>query len=311
MPTSIVRLRRSGTASCLWGMATLLGIMLAAAALPAPTARAQDMYADQRMVTVGGYQRSYLLHIPPGVPTPAPLVMVFHGGGGRADGIMRITGFNDVADQNRFIVVYPEGSPQPSGRGDTWNIGGPQSVSSADDVDFVRAILRDVASVAPIDPASIYATGISMGGVFSYRLACEMSDTFAAIAPVSATMVEPACRPRSPVAVLHIHGSADDRIPIEGGEGARTAAGRVWPSPQQAISFWRQTDACAGPQTDSQGSGATCATFGRCRATVEFCVIAGGGHLWPGAESGRFQGAEDFPASQTIWAFFAANPKHS
>jgi polyhydroxybutyrate depolymerase len=291
-------------------VAILLGIVLASVVFPALAAWAQNV--DQRVVNVGGAQRYYLLHVPPGIPNPAAVVLVFHGGGGRPDGIMRNTGFNEIADQNGFIVVYPAGTAQPSGRGGTWNIGGPQTVTSADDVDFVRAILRDLAAVVPIDRTRIYATGISMGGVFSYRLACEMSDTFAAVAPVAATMVEPSCQPRSPVAVLHIHGSADDRIPIAGGEGMMTASGRTWPAPQQAISFWAQVDACTGPGSSvAQGPATTCSTFGRCRATVEYCVVAGGAHSWPGGEGRLSQSSASFPASETIWQFFAANPKHS
>ena len=274
------------------------------------------MSVGQRMVNVDGAERWYLLHVPPDAPNPAPVVMVFHGGGGHPAAIMQSTGMNELADESRFIVVYPAGSPQPYGRGLTWNVGPPQSVTDADDVGFVRAVLRDLENTGPIDHSRIYATGLSIGGVFTYRLACEMSETFAAIAPVAATMIEQSCSPRSPVAVMHIHGDADERIPIRGGSGPMTASGRIWPAPRKGISFWQRFDGCPGPESrTADGPDATCTTFGRCRAQVELCVIAHGPHGWPAGLGGlRFEPqaytSASFQASEKIWAFFAANPKH-
>ncbi len=255
------------------------------------------MVSGERALAVNGTQRSYIVYVPQTVSRPAPVVFVFHGGGGRPEAIARVTRIDDVADRNGFITVYPEGAPAPSGRGGTWNIGGEGNPSSADDVAFVQAILRELDQAMPIDHARVYATGVSMGGVFSYRLACELSDTFAAIAPVAATMVEPSCQPRSPVAVLHIHGSDDDRIPLKGGRGEMTAVDRSWPAPQQAVSSWTKLDSCAGDSTSHRDGDADCTTYGQCRAAVEYCVIAGGRHTWPAG------------ASERIWTFFAAHPK--
>lgn len=276
---------RACTAATTW----LLGLLIS----PWPS-QAQDTTFAERTVAVDGIERSYMVHIPSHAAKPAPIVLIFHGGGGRPQAIARRTGMNDLADQYGFIAVYPAGADRASGRGGTWNIGGPSSPSSADDVAFVAALLGDLERTAPIDHARIYATGISMGGVFSYRLACEMSSTFAAIAPVAATMVEPSCHPRSPVAVLHIHGTDDDRIPLNGGRGEMTAANRSWPAPREGLSLWSRLDGCgAEPSRDGDG----CTTYGQCQATVEFCVIPGAGHDWPEGSSAR------------IWQFFAAHPK--
>ncbi|MBS0559849.1 MAG: polyhydroxybutyrate depolymerase [Proteobacteria bacterium] len=271
--------------------------------------------AQERSVSVGGVQRSYLLFVPPGVSNPAPLVMVFHGGGGRAQGIMRSTGMNAVAERGRFIVAYPQGEGRGGGKG-TWNIGGPNSASSANDIGFVQAMLADIERSYPIDRRRIFATGESMGGVFAYRLACEMSDTFAAIAPVAATMVQPNCAPRSPVAVLHIQGSADQNIPLNGGTGSMTGMGRAWPSPRGAVDFWARADGCSPAVSSRQdGPDTTCQTHTTCRSTVEMCIVNGGGHAWPGSPPQRWQQryrvyvSQNFPASQRIWEFFAAHPK--
>ena len=259
-------------------------------------ARSQEGYG-QHTVSVSGVERSYVAHVPSGTAGAVPVVFVFHGGGGRPEAIERNTGMDEVADQNGFIAVYPAGDLRASGRGGSWNVGGSISPSSANDVAFVRAIVADLERNVPIDRARIYATGLSIGGVFAYRLACEMSDTFAAIAPVAATMVERSCAPTSPVAVLHIHGVEDDRIPVAGGRGEMTASNRSWPAPQQGISFWSRFDQCAGEPARSDEGAETCTTYGQCRATVKYCVINGGGHGWPGG------------ASEQIWAFFAAHPK--
>lgn len=288
--TRIVYMPRAASAA-----GALLGALLMWWACPA---RSQEA-SGERTVTVHGVERSYIIHIPPNATQPTPLVMIFHGGGGHPEGFARKIGMDDLADQHGFIAVYPAGAVRASGRGSTWNVGGSVSPSTADDVAFVQAILSDLERTLPIDHARIYATGVSMGGVFSYRLACELSDTFAAIAPVAATMVEPSCHPDSPVAVLHIHGADDDRIPINGGHGDMTATNRSWPAPREGISSWSRFDDCAGQQVTSDEGSASCTTYGQCHATVEYCVMAGFGHGWPGG------------ASERIWAFFAAHPKQA
>jgi polyhydroxybutyrate depolymerase len=155
-----------------------------------------------------------------------------------------------------------------------------------------------------------------MGGVFSYRLACEMSTTFAAIAPVAATMVQPGCAPRSPVSVLQIQGTADQNIPIDGGSGTMTAAGRAWPPVANSVSFWARADGCSASESSApNGPETTCQTYNQCRATVEYCIVRGGGHAWPGMTPQRWQRrfnvyvTQTYPASERVWQFFAAHPK--
>lgn len=290
-------MRVSTSALAVLAAATLSVGVLALSVWPP---QAQEAALGERKIAVNGVERSYLIHVPPNATRPAPVVFVFHGGGGRPDAIARRTGMDDVADHQGFVTVYPAGSGRASGRGGTWNVGGPASPSSQDDVAFVQAILRDLEQTLTVDRSRIYASGLSMGGVFSYRLACEMSGTFAAIAPVAATMVEPSCHPDSPVAVLHIHGTDDDRIPLKGGRGTMTAADRSWPAPEQGVSSWSRFDGCSAEQPARTNDGpATCTTYGQCRATVEFCMISGEGHRWPDG------------AAEHIWAFFAAHPKQA
>lgn len=287
---------------------------LAALVAVGPPAHAQDFQAEPDTIFAGGLQRTYLVHVPPALSRPAPLVLVFHGGGGQPEGMMRSSRMNDISDRAHFIVVYPAGVRRM--RGGTWNIGTSDSPGSADDIGFIRAILQEMERRYPIDPRRIYATGESMGGVFSYRLACEMSETLAAIAPIAASMDDPGCRPRSPVAVFHVHGTTDQVIPLNGGIGPITPYGRTWPPPERGISFWTRFDGCAATASVSaDGPETTCRTYQGCRAPVEFCLINGGGHAWPGSEPLRWQRifgvyvSQTFPTSERVWAFFAANPK--
>ena len=277
-------------------VAALSAVVLMWCAFPA---RSQDLSSGERRVAINGIERSYIVHIPQNVSHPAPVVLVFHGHRGTPEGIARKSGMADLADQNGFIAVFPAGSQTATTKdGGTWNVGGRvHRGSSTDDVAFVRAILQDLERTSPIDHARIYAVGHSMGGVFAYRLACEMSDTFAAIAAVSATMVEDPCKPSSPVAVLHIHGTNDEVIPIKGGRSATTAPNSPWPAPQQGISAWTQYDSCAGQPIHDHDGSTSCTTYGQCRAAVEYCVIAGGEHPWPPG------------ASERVWAFFASHKK--
>jgi len=93
-------------------------------------------------------------------------------------------------------------------------------LSPADDIAFVRALILNLDSSLPIDPKAIYATGISNGGFFSNRLACDLSDKIAAIASVAATMPEtllPVCNPSRPISVMYVHGKNDRIVHIEGG----------------------------------------------------------------------------------------------
>ena len=91
--------------------------------------------------------------------------------------------------------------------------------NDVDDVKFTRALLDDLPKVVTADSKRVYATGISNGGILCYRLASELSDRVAAIAPVSGTMGMASCHPQRPVSVMHFHGTDDRFVPFNGGKG--------------------------------------------------------------------------------------------
>lgn len=306
------------TTKCLGsGLLTLIAIILListvacgqAAAKPTATPAATLQPGDTtRTLTVGGLERTYILHIPPGLGSlrSAPVVFVFHGLNDFATSIQAMTGFNDIADKNGFLVVYPYGSG-PS-QAPSWNAGGCCGYAvenNMDEKEFVRQMLSDLGTIIRVDPKRIYATGYDNGAMLVYRLACEMSNTFAAIAPVSGWLLTDPCQPQQPVSVVHVHG-LDDKY--TGGAGAIIYGEKpnlVVPSVEQGIATWAQLDGCKGvAQVEKQGT-VTHTIYASCQAgtAVELYAIKGWGHAWPPPL------ALPTISSPMIWNFFKAHPK--
>jgi polyhydroxybutyrate depolymerase len=250
-------------------------------------------------------ERSYLLHVPPGIPAGSslPLVFVFHGMSEDGAYISAASGFNEISDANGFLIVYPNGSAPPGPL--SWNAGGCCGSALRNRIDepaFIRAILADLAQTSAIDPKRIYATGFSNGAMLSYRLGCEMSDIFAAVAPVAGILAFSPCLPPEPVSVLHIHGSNDVSVPIGGG-GINPSSGLPFPSINRTIASWVRLDGCTDSPHVEQSGIVVHTSYESCRngSAVELYVIKGMGHHWPLSSV--------LPASQVIWEFFAAHPK--
>jgi polyhydroxybutyrate depolymerase len=266
-----------------------------------------------------GMERSYLLYIPASADfsRPVALVVVFHGGTGNANSAVRMSGFNDVADREGFLVAYPNGTNR---LGDdlllAWNGGtccGYAQQNGVDDVGFARAVVSDVSTLAVVDPKRVYATGMSNGGILSHRLGCEAADLFAAIAPVAGTLNISPCEPSRPVSVIEFHGTADEHIPFEGGYGPRSLVNVNFASVPDTLGFWVAADGCGGtPQTETSGEIRHDVWSGCMDSTaVELYTVIGGGHAWPGGRTGYPDAdppTDSISASQLIWEFFAAHP---
>jgi polyhydroxybutyrate depolymerase len=232
-------------------------------------------------------------------PQAEPVVFAFHGFGMSPSDMPPMTGFNEVADTGGFLVVYPSGIDL------SWNVGsccGTDVENKVDEPAFVHQILADLRTIASIDPKRIYATGFSNGAALSYRLACEMSDTFAAIAAVSGVLLHSPCQPSQPVSVFHVHGLVDSIVPYAGG-GDYIPGG--FPPVEPGITTWVHLDGCNdSAQVDPPGTvPMTHTVYMACRAgtAVELYAIKYIGHSWPATYV--------LPVSQVIWDFFAAHPK--
>ena len=165
-------------------------------------------------IDVGGVSRTFHLYRPPGLSDGAPLVVMLHGGFGTGTQAERSYHWDSEADAGHFLVAYPDGLMR------AWNAGsccGEPQRTNADDVGFITAMVGAIGQEIPIDRARVYATGMSNGAMMALRLGCQ-TDTFAAIAPVAGTL-ETDCSGARPTSVLQIHGTADDRVPYNGGPG--------------------------------------------------------------------------------------------
>lgn len=297
-----------------WRMARVRAAWLVAGLLVSLFAAAAPVAAERvtRTIAVGGLDRSYIAHIPPDASArgPMPVIMVFHpyGVAGRAqEYLSRLHAAPGAED---FVVVYPDGI------GDSWNAGrccGEARARGVDDLGFVRAVLDDLERFAEIAPAGHFATGYSNGAAMSYEVACDMADRFAAVAGVSGQHDPTAgCAAGAPVAVLHIHGTADAFSPFHGGE---SIVERVGPPPAgvpNLIDFWVAHNGCSGERRTERLDGVACTRHTDCaeRAPVVLCAIAGMGHVWPGHRPrglrGRALGTArpDLPGSADIIRFF-------
>ena len=277
--------------------------------------------ADQTItLTHAGLERTYILHVPSSYDEsqPTPLLLSFHGGGGNAENQRRVSGFNELSDENGFIVAYPNGTGRLEDTILTWNGGnccGYAVANNVDDVGFIRALVAELQSQYNIDPKRIYASGFSNGGIMSYRLACDAADIFAAIAPVSGTQNYDPCEPSEPVSVIHIHGTDDTHLPYNGGKGDDSLTQVDYKSVDESIDFWLNFNLCyLTPQTETFDDVQHETYSGSANNVgVELYAIIGGKHAWPGSDGPAGPNGDEptqtISASDLIWGFFDAHPK--
>ncbi|RYZ36097.1 MAG: hypothetical protein EOO71_33090 [Myxococcaceae bacterium] len=271
----------------------------------------------------GGRTRAYRVHVPTGYDAtkPTPVVFSFHGFASNEVEQEQLSRFSTLGDTEGFIAVYPRGLnfPEIYGQGDAdtrgWNgvaCCGPAQIAKVDDVGFVDAVLADLDTRVCTDPRRVFASGFSNGGFFSYRLACERAQRFAAVAPVAGMEALTDCDPSRPIPVLHFHGTADPTILYDGGDNLTGFGGTRYPSAPESVRHFAERNGCTGPeqQTYQQGN-STCVAATGCTpesATASLCTVTGGKHAWPG-QPGYNEGTPDLDATQAMWRFFQARPR--
>lgn len=261
-----------------------------------------------RSIDAGGRERTYHLHLPGSVAPPArmPVLIVLHGGGGNGRNVEQTTGFSQLADQNGFIAVYPDGSGRLSNRL-TWNAFNCCAYAyseQVDDVEFISAMIDQLIADYPVDPARIYVTGHSNGGMMTYRIGCELADKVAAIAPYAGALNTGSCTPSQPLPVLDVHGEDDTHVPVAGGVTPNRGLGvdntRVDKPLSFAMQTWAEINDCNPTPLVEASAAAAVTTYTGCSggAEVESMVIHGWGHKWPNPAIGA-----PLDAASTIWDF--------
>ena len=262
-------------------------------------------------IVSSGHTRDYLVYIPKSYdpPKPTPLVITLHTSMSWDSAAMAISQWNSVAEENGFLVVYPEGA----GFGPkSWEMAGSETPSRMPDVLFISNLIDKLEASYNIDKARIYANGMSNGGGMAFVLSCTLSDRIAAVGLVSAGL-DPGwdwCTDHRPVPVIAFHGTADPICPYNGGPSK--LGGGMFPNIPEFFAKWSQRNQC-GPNPIASTIAVDVARlqYTGCAkdAGAVLYTIRGEGHQWPG---GRRVAAEwlvgpynhSIDATRQMWAFF-------
>jgi polyhydroxybutyrate depolymerase len=251
-------------------------------------------------VLVGG-DRPATVHVPaaydPG--KPAPLLVVLHGYGGSGKDIEDELRLGAAAAQRGYLSVAPDGTLD-STVSRFWNATDACcdfEGAGVDDATYLEGVIKDIQAKFTVDPRRIDVVGHSNGAFMSYAMACAHADTIAAIVSLAgATFKDPkACAPKDPVAVLEIHGTADDTIYFDGGTITLSGghAMGAYPGARASVATWAKYDGCATSSvvdehvdvdatlgTAAAPAEATVTRWAGCKpgGAVELWTVPGGGH---------------------------------
>ena len=276
----------------------------------AGTTSAPTPLSDQITLNYGGLERSVILHIPPETPANAPLVIVMHGYSSAASAIAEYSGFKALADREKFIVAFPQGTIDASGYA-FFNVGYDfHSSVTVDDIGFIEYLVATLQSDYSASAQLVFATGMSNGGDMSFYLACERSELFAAFAPVAGTMMKHIyddCNPTTPRPMMAVNGTADD-VTYYGGDLNNQDGWGVYLDMPTIVDLWRGLGGLELAETSSlpnsapsDGSEVIKTRYYTEDHPRDFVLyrVEGGGHDWPGV-----WGNMDLNTTEEIWKFF-------
>jgi len=254
--------------------------------------------------------RPYMLNVPSSYDKskPTPLVLLLHGYSANPYVQVRIFGLLDGSEKHGYLVAYPDGMTDSSGK-QFWNAtDGCCNIdnSPVDDVAYLSAVIDDVEARYNIDPKRVYVMGHSNGGYMAHRLACDIGGRIAAIVSLAGmTWLDPSkCPAAAPVNVLQVHGDADDTVLYTGSSR--------YPSAPVTVATWAAKNHCSGALADGGapidlvsdlvGAETTLQSYAGCPAAgaVDFWTIHGGGHI-PMLVPSDWE--------EVMWAWLVAHPK--
>ena len=281
----------------------------------------QSGISSRRLIS-GALERCYLIYSPNNNENSQrlPVVFALHGFAGNGNGLRSIAVWESVAEKEKFIVVYPDGSSFPL----RWNIGPIANIPTVDDLQFIRDVINQLSGIAPIDRERIYVTGFSNGGQMTHRIACNLADQVAAVGIVDGFdpgMLEE-CSPSRPVPIMAFFGTAN---PLAGVRYPKwfqkminvTIDDTEPPLPINAIDKWLETWAkrnkCNLNYVSIPAIGnSRSIRYEECLHDAEVVLysVEGQGHAWPGGPTLPFLGdsVSDVNASEILWEFFKQHP---
>jgi len=297
-------------------------------------------------ILTDGHIRSYRLHIPPSYEdnSPMPLVLVLHGSGVGANSrsIKTYSDMDKKANEEGFIVVYPNGEllrlsrylKHPIARlwdlyyliraSREWNRWDDNNV---DDVGYIRDLIKHLELKLNVNSSRIYITGFSGGAMMTYRLGAELSDQIAAIAPISGSIgglgfetekndsLSPyiISTPKNPLPVITFHGMQDISVPYEGGwkQVYNWKSYELWVyivSVNESVTFWIDNNNCNPvPEVKkSKSERIITKTYINENGNSDVVLVTyiDGGHEW-------FKSPKhELSAIDLLWEFFEQHPKH-
>lgn len=255
-----------------------------------------------------GNEREYELYIPSSYSenSLSPLMFNFHGGSDFTYDQIQQSDMRDLADENNFILVYPQAHPDPNDGGSTnWIHKGD---TDHDDIYFIDALISELSAQYQIDLERVYACGYSLGGEFVYELLCRLSNKIAAGVVVARTMGQyqyETCSPQHPTPIMTILGTEDFY------EGIEYMGEVIYISADETHQFWAEYNNTnynpieieISDVNTNDGSTVTKRLWENgdaCVSVVEYRVN-GGGHEWPG-----YNGNMDINSDNEIWEFVSA-----
>jgi polyhydroxybutyrate depolymerase len=258
-----------------------------------------------RSIEVEGETREYLIYVPNSYDTikSIPVMLNFHGWTMSARNQMEVSDMRALSEQEEFILVYPQGTKL---WGSThWNVGSWTLGSDAKDIEFIDALIDQIANNYNIDNERVYACGYSNGGFFSHELACQLSQRIAAIGTVAANISEETvnnCNASHPIPVVTISGTLDEVIEYDGSVPERTL------SQEGTLKYWltfNNVDTVTSITNIPDWYPLDSSTViryeyvnGDNNSEVEHYKVVNGGHDWPGV-FGNF----DINSNVIIWDF--------
>lgn len=309
---------------------------------PAPSQTFVTGWNENLSLTVGNQTRYFRVYQPAGISANAPVLILLHGGSQSMTEIFATTAggtrvWQQVADDEKFLMVVPNGvdaSNNANGTNQSWNDCRPLTAanpgfSAADDVAFISELIEWTKKSFNVDNTRFYASGVSNGGMLSYRLAAELHSKISAIAPFIANLPDPSecSAPTAPMPMMICVGTLDPLMPFLGGNVAISNRGTV-KSTAETLNFWLAnngvliTDVITTNLPDlntTDNSTIVKRAFGSSNPAkeIELYTIVGGGHCMPSIANPLSAASEaavgpqnkDMEGARVAWDFLKRHKK--